>query len=169
MYNLKIETQGMSRFAFSTVPGWESHVLCVHYTRSLNHTLAPPSHPTPPQWLAILDIQLAYDLTKMITSGEKCFDTWLILCLEFTSVYSQAHLIDTHFFGSFFPESPLLLLDPPLPAAVRCAGREVEAVVVVTVELAVVVWVGINWEVGKVVGSHGGGFVAEDVGGDEEA
>ena len=73
------------------------------------------------------------------------------------------HPVNTHFFGSFFPESPLLLLDPPLPPAVL-AGKEVEAVVV-AVELAVVVIAGINWEV---VWSDGGGFVAEDVGWDEE-
>ena len=39
----------------------------------------------------------------------------------------------------------------------------------VAVELAAVVWVGNNWEVGEVVGSDGGGFMAVDVGGDEEA
>lgn len=82
------------------------------------------------------------------------------LCL----LYSQTRLVNTHFFGSFFPESPLLLLEPPLLPAVR-AGTEVEAAVVVAVELAVVVRVGNNWEV---VGSDGVGFVAEDVGWDEE-
>ena len=112
----------------------------------------------------------------MSKSGEKCLDTWLLLYLEFyiciilstsTYTYSQECLVNAHFFGSFFPESPLLLLDPPLPAAVR-AGTEVEAVVIVPVETVVVVWVGNNWEMGEVIVSDGSGFVAEDVGGDEE-